>query len=128
MKALSIRQPWAWLIIHAGKDIENRTWPSGLRGPVLIHAAKTMTLTDYDECAEFLTLDPRLEHIRLPRKDQIIRGGIIGQVNIFDCVQASDSPWFVGPWGFRLGQPEHYDFAPCRGALGFFRPQFKPQA
>lgn len=32
--ALSVRQPWAWAIIHAGKDIENRTWQAvnhGLR-------------------------------------------------------------------------------------------------
>ena len=39
MKALSIRQPWAWLILHGGKDIENRTWATKLRGRVLIHAA-----------------------------------------------------------------------------------------
>ena len=33
MKCLSIRQPWAWAIIHAGKDIENRCWPTSYRGP-----------------------------------------------------------------------------------------------
>lgn len=32
MKALSIRQPWAWLILHAGKDIENRVWQTRFRG------------------------------------------------------------------------------------------------
>jgi hypothetical protein len=39
VKALSIRQPWVWAIVHAGKDIENRTWWTPYRGPVLIHAA-----------------------------------------------------------------------------------------
>ena len=34
MKALSIRQPWAWAIINAGKDIENRQWPTKFRGSI----------------------------------------------------------------------------------------------
>jgi hypothetical protein len=37
---LSIRQPWAWLVAHGWKNIENRTWPTGFRGRFLIHAAK----------------------------------------------------------------------------------------
>jgi hypothetical protein len=42
MRALSIRQPWAWAILHAGKDIENRDWKPGnparrFRGSFLIH-------------------------------------------------------------------------------------------
>lgn len=40
MLALSIRQPWASLILKAGKDIENRCWQTKVRGRVLIHAAK----------------------------------------------------------------------------------------
>ena len=40
MKALSVRQPWAWAIIHAGKDVENRTWGTRYHGPLLIHASK----------------------------------------------------------------------------------------
>lgn len=41
MKALTVKQPWAGLIIAGGKDIENRTWRTSYRGRVLIHAAKT---------------------------------------------------------------------------------------
>ncbi len=37
---LSIRQPWAWLIVNGYKDIENRTWSTRFRGKVLIHAGK----------------------------------------------------------------------------------------
>jgi hypothetical protein len=40
MKALSIRQPWAWLIITGHKDVENRSWTTTYRGPLLIHAAR----------------------------------------------------------------------------------------
>jgi len=40
MKALSIRQPWAWLLVEGFKDIENRTWKTNYRGSFLIHASK----------------------------------------------------------------------------------------
>ncbi|MQA14935.1 MAG: ASCH domain-containing protein [Pseudonocardiaceae bacterium] len=42
MRALSIRQPWAWAILHAGKDVENRSWPIRHRERLVIHAAKTV--------------------------------------------------------------------------------------
>ena len=38
MKAITIKQPWAWAIIFAGRDIENRSWYTHHRGPLLIHA------------------------------------------------------------------------------------------
>ena len=41
MKAITIKQPWASLIVAGIKDIENRTWKTSFRGRVLIHAAKT---------------------------------------------------------------------------------------
>jgi hypothetical protein len=40
VNALIIRQPWAWAVVYAGKDVENRTWQTSYRGPLLIHAAK----------------------------------------------------------------------------------------
>jgi hypothetical protein len=39
MKILSIRQPWASLIVAGVKDVENRTWPMRYRGRVLIHSS-----------------------------------------------------------------------------------------
>ena len=52
MPALSIRQPWAWAILHAGKDIENRSWRTAFRGEVLIHAG----LRPECEMGEFIRL------------------------------------------------------------------------
>src|SRR5438876_81719 len=40
VKAISIQQPWAWAIVHAGKDIENRTWTTTHRGELAIHATR----------------------------------------------------------------------------------------
>ena len=123
MKALSIRQPWAWLICHAGKDIENRTWPTKFRGPVLIHAAKGMTRLEYQYALATVERANRIRHgnpIILPPFEELERGGIVGQAEIVSCVFDSCSPWFCGPWGFGLANSKPLLFQPCRGMLGFF--------
>jgi len=117
MKALSIKQPWAWLIINGGKDIENRSWPTKFRGRVLVHAAKGMTLKEYDEAVDIVKqINPQIIVPSLPLQ----RGGIIGSVEIVDCVRQSESPWFFGPCGFVLRDPKLLPFRPLKGALGFF--------
>lgn len=121
MLALSIRQPWAWLILNAGKDIENRDWPTRVRGPVLIHASKGMTRGEYEDCREALR-EPYIgrPHVRLPPMNDLARGGIVGSVEIIDCVTHSGSDWFFGRYGFVLRDAKPLPFRPYRGALGFF--------
>lgn len=119
MKALSIRQPWAWLILNAGKDIENRTWRTNMRGRVLIHASKGMTRDEYEDADDPLWATGGLT-IKLPPFEDLERGGIVGSVEIVDCVRQSDSPWYQGEWGFVLRNPKLLSFRPLRGALGFF--------
>jgi hypothetical protein len=112
VKCLSIKQPWADAIVHCGKDIENRSWPTSYRGPVLIHASKSddllwregRFLSRYGAC--------------LP--EQRRRGGIIGIAEIVDCVTESESPWFDGPFGFVLANTRPLPFTPLRGRLGLF--------
>ena len=58
MKALSIKQPWAWAIIHAGKNVENRTWATSYRGPLLIHAGKTFDHEGYQWIMDHIHLIP----------------------------------------------------------------------
>lgn len=112
LRVLSIRQPWAWLILHAGKDVENRTWPTTYRGRFLIHAAQKL---DEDACWAFLA-----RGMQIPDDDEFERGGIVGEAEIVDCVQRSSSRWFVGPHGFVLRNPRPLPFRVCRGQLGFF--------
>ena len=129
--AISIQQPWAWLILNAGKDIENRSWPTKFRGRVLIHAGKKMTRGDFDACCLFLNristeLAPEVL-ARLYRSMNYeffhyLRGGIVGEVEIADCVTESASPWFCGEYGFVLRNARELPFEPCKGALGFFNP------
>jgi hypothetical protein len=127
VKALSIRQPWAWLIIHAGKNIENRTWATNYRGRILVHASKGMTLSEYMSAQN--TLDTAKEispstapwaNIELPKFEELERGGFVGLVNIVDCVDESQSPWFFGPKGFVLAKPQPMPFSTWKGRLGFF--------
>ena len=116
MKALSIQQPWAWLIVNGLKDIENRTWRSTFRGRVLVHAGKAIDADAW----EYFQNSWRFADILLPQLDLIERGGIVGEVDIIDCVDAFTSRWFGGPHGFVLANGKPLPFRPLRGKLGFF--------
>ena len=118
MKALSIRQPWAWLIVNGHKDIENRTWRTRERGTILVHASQGMTAQEYADVRSFLFL--RAMDIDLPYREDLERGGIVGQVDIVDCVAQSASPWYMGAVGFVLANAKPLPFRPLKGALGFF--------
>ena len=115
MKALSIRQPWAWCILH-GKPVENRDWWTRYRGPLLIHAAKGMTRPEYEDCCDFAA---RLG-LTVPTMAELPRGGIVGRVRLVDCVARHPSPWFEGLYGFVLTDVELLPFTPLKGALGLF--------
>jgi hypothetical protein len=112
MKALSIKQPWAWAICNAGKDIENRNWHTHYRGSVLIHAGKTVDNYGY----EFL----KSKGITPPDRNEILKGGIVGHAEIIDCVISSPSPWFFGKYGFVLINQKPIEFIPYKGKLNFF--------
>lgn len=117
--ALSIRQPWAWAILNAGKTIENRVWRTTRRGPIALHASKGMTFAEYRDCLDTLAIiRPDLD---LPGIDELPRGGIVGTAEIVDCVWRSDSPWFFGPFGMVLANVRPVPFLEVRGDLGFFK-------
>ena len=78
MLALSIRQPWAWLILNGGKDIENRSWPTKVRGRVLVHASIGMPRYEYLEAIDFI-VDSGMPPLPfdLPAYEHLQRGGIV---------------------------------------------------
>lgn len=120
MKAISIRQPWAWLIVNGYKDIENRTWNTKYRGPVLIHASKGMTIDQYQAGWEICNSLPPLRRVSIPPFDKLERGGIVGYAYITGTTRDSDSPWFFGPVGFQLTAAKPLPFLPMKGRLSFF--------
>lgn len=98
MKAITVKQPWASLIVHGIKDIENRTWPCPKRyigKRVLIHASASpvnmrnpssvFTSTQWDSLTE--------EQKLLTINGVMPNGSIIGSVEIVGCVINHPSIW-----------------------------------
>ena len=112
MKALSVQQPWAWLITNGFKDVENRTWATHFRGKCLIHAGKQVDTSSLKELRESFP--------DIPFPDVFATGGIVGETYIADCVTDLDSIWFSGPYGFVCQNSQVLPFRPMRGQLGFF--------
>src|SRR5215831_12517298 len=80
-KILTVRQPAAWFIFN-GKPVENRSWATNYRGPVLIHAgARKPSLDDWEY---FDNLALRQRRPIPPR--ELPYGAIIGVVDIMGCV------------------------------------------
>lgn len=141
MKAISIRQPWAYCITQLGKRVENRSWGTSYRGPILIHAAKGMEFHEYQHVAFFVEYHypeiapPGAPPISLPAANSIDRGGIVGRANLIDCIRSRGAlpfgksrawgdahivPWWQGPYGFVLDDVEPLPFVPCKGKLSLF--------
>lgn len=121
--AISVRQPWAWALIHAGKTHENRSagaikWMVPLIGRRAIHASKGMTREEYEDARDFMASECG---IACPAPADLLRGGIIGTVTIAGVVEDSESPWFFGPCGLVIEDPQPCDFVPAVGALGYFK-------
>lgn len=119
--AISVRQPWAWAIVHAGKDIENRSAKAvsfGLDRPGrrAVHAAKGMTREEYEDARDFMATIG----VACPAPVELQRGGIVGSVTIDRAVRRSDSPWFFGPCGLPLRDAQACAFIPAVGKLGLF--------
>lgn len=112
MKALSIKQPWAWAILAAGKDVENRTWRTTYRGPLAIHASSR-------PANSVRTMIEQRYGLVIPA--DVPTGGIVGTVVLVDCVQNHPSEWaMAGQWHWVLRNPKPLPFAPLKGRLGVF--------
>ncbi|MEC5321592.1 ASCH domain-containing protein, partial [Brenneria populi subsp. brevivirga] len=123
MKALSIRQPWAWLIVNGYKGTENRSWKTHYRGPVLIHASSRKPTNVDVACARYIlnTVIGAERARQMPDRNGFDLGGIVGYTHIINCVDhAGDDPWFLGPKGFILSTSGFLPFTRMKGKLSFF--------
>jgi hypothetical protein len=144
--ALTVREPWATAIIHLGKSIENRSWPTNHRGRIWIHAAnKPPDSTDYGDLLEIIdhTEDPDRFYTQDeddPDAGDILDqfdfhahlGCIIGSVEVADCValhvvKSQNSlkqhrPWASGPWCWMLANPVPLkEPLAMKGSLGLWK-------
>lgn len=132
-RALTLTQPWAWLVVNGHKPIENRRWHLWrpmVGAEVLIHASARMTRIDYEDVVDLAAqIDPS---IALPAFGDIERGGIVGAVRITGCLcptgeqetmwkRPDDHPWwFRNQHGFTLENARTLPFVACKGSLGFW--------
>jgi hypothetical protein len=124
--SLSIRQPWAALLVSGLKTIEVRSWLTKIRGSILIHAAQIPD--DRPEAWKWVA-----ESIR---PLTILRGGIIGKADLVDCARydnqadfdaaqllhLNDPSWFAakGLHGFVFQNPSILPFRRVAGNVRFF--------
>ena len=126
MYALSLKQPWATLLVHGLKTVEVRRWSTRRRGRILIHAARVP-----DTRTEAAALVP--EGLRLISE---LLGGFIGSAELTGCCEyrnaeefaaaqpmhLNDPAWFQPPVlnGFSFANPMPLPFRPYSGWMRFF--------
>ena len=126
MKALTICQPYAQLIVRGGKRVENREWATRYRGPLAIHAGKSREWLSTEE--EVFFSDTLL--------DPLIFGAVIGEAILVDCLHIdrvscgqydAKYPWLrghkhtVGTWCWILSDVRRRtDPLPWKGAQGLW--------
>lgn len=120
MKALSLKQPWADLVVDGRKTIELRTWKVSYRGELAIHASQSIHL----EACQGFGLDAR-------RK---VTGAVIGIVELADIIELDEarfeatkdqhlaSGYFRAPiYGWVLMHPQRLEQPiPVGGRMGLF--------
>jgi len=82
MKALTLYQPWAQLVVDKNKLIETRSWRTHHRGDLLIHAGKTFHFSDLELCHQE-------KHFArcIPDPTKLITGALLGVVEVKDCIR-----------------------------------------
>ncbi|MBA2391168.1 MAG: hypothetical protein H0V70_00300 [Ktedonobacteraceae bacterium] len=123
---LSIQQPYAQWLANPGqfmnasirpKTIENRTWTTRYRGPLLIHASTTF---DHDAIDYWIGRCPELEHVIPLHEQAYAKGAFVGIADLIEVVHQSPDPWFIGPYGFVLANARPLEPIPYRGQLKVF--------
>jgi hypothetical protein len=116
MKTLSLKQPWAELVIEGKKKIELRKWNTHFRGESLIHASKI----------------PDLDAMKRFGFNNLPLGAIIGKAELVDVkkylnalelekdkdLHLANLDW--GSYGFILKNPHRIDLIEAKGSLNFW--------
>jgi len=130
MRCLTVCEPYALAISWGIKRVENRTWPTNHRGPLLIHAGKSKAWMDTLSVAE------SDEMIAYCRKNNIVDldaelrfGQIVGVVDVVECVpmhkvreyDRAGTAWHSGPWCWVLANARRFGAGiPYLGSQGLF--------
>lgn len=85
MKAITIKQPWATLIALGEKQFETRSWQTKYRGPIAIHAGKSV---DKEACEDSWIKDVLAEH-GITSWKQLPTGVVLAAAELIDCHKVS---------------------------------------
>lgn len=104
MRILTVRQPWAWAIVHGGKDVENRSrnLAGDYRGPVAIHVAQADDVNAFSLSQSLTALNAVADRwfadavIARPKSVETVpwcrdHGRIIGVVDLVDVHRVIES-------------------------------------
>jgi hypothetical protein len=111
--ALSVKQPWAALLVSGLKSVEVRSWTTGVRGPLLIHAARVPDSRPEGWAALPAHLAPLARLV----------GGIVGVGTLTECKPYPDPAAFLLDQARHWNAPEWYD---PRGLFGWCFTQLRP--
>jgi len=118
VKALSIKQPWAQLIIIGAKDVENRSRSTSFRGRFAVHVS--LKRASYGDLG--LDAIPRnlRESVKPAWESNASAGRVIGTVELVNCIRDSNSIWATDNyWHWVLRDPRPYSQSrPAKGQLG----------
>jgi activating signal cointegrator 1 len=112
MRALSLSQPWASLLVLGHKRLETRSWQTAHRGLLAIHAARTFSLTARLLCRHE-PIGSLLRRAGIDSAEQLPRGVVLGTARLVECVRVEelgDVPETERPLG---------DFSPGRWVWRF---------
>lgn len=122
--ALSVRQPWAGLLMGGWKGCENRTWNTSYRGPLIIHAGQIFEEWGLWRAYDLGVPDDALAALAKPAR------GYLGLVELTDTHPAQDCLDRCGGWGEPGDGVFHWvvraprlfaEPVPGRGWLGLYR-------
>ena len=119
-KVLTVRQPYASLLVGGVKDVENRSRRISYRGTVLIHAGARMhdVVSFLRKRHEFTVEEIAVMTQANEVEENDLFGCIVGSVEIVDCVQDSTSPWAErGQWHWVCRNAKVFDH-PVRDVKG----------
>lgn len=108
--AISVKQPWAALLVAGVKTVEIRTWPTRKRGRILIHAAK---IADDRPHAWAFVNTPELQALAA------YRGGIIGVAELTACVHYDSAAVFAKAAEMHKNDPSWFKTNNAKGLYGF---------
>lgn len=140
IKALSLRQPWAYAVLNLGKRVENRDWQQTnrarkFRGTFLIHVSKSRTRMDREDYEELTWRGghipgfiSRQKLLAMPNFEDLERGGIVGITDVVGSIEnancmehvSTQHDWYNGGFALKLANVKPLPLTPCNGMLGFF--------